>query len=254
MTTSRHLLILGGTGEAVALARAVSDLFGPRIDVTSSLAGRTADPAPITGKVRIGGFGGAEGLRRYLRESNTAMVIDATHPFATQISRNAAAVAAGLSLPLLRLERPEWRRAPEDRWIEVADTREAVAALRPLARRIWLTIGTAALAPFAELADAWFLVRMITRPAAAPPLRHYQLRLDRGPFSVEAERELIAAHRVEALVTKASGGDITAAKLQAAREARIPVVMIRRPQPAPAEGVTSIPAALDWIRRHLDAG
>ena len=252
MSRAKRLLILGGTGEAAALAQAIDARFGTQVEVTSSLAGRTVDPAPIVGSVRIGGFGGADGLQDYLRTSGIDILIDATHPFAVQISRNAVLVASASDLPLLRLDRPEWRPAPEDRWIEVADPHEAVAALRPLARRIWLTIGNADLTPFAAIPDAWFLVRTISAPATMPPLPHYELLLGRGPFAFDAERRVIAEHRIDALVTKASGGETTVAKLHAARDAKIPIIMIRRPVHPAAQSVTTIPEVLDWIGRHLN--
>jgi precorrin-6A/cobalt-precorrin-6A reductase len=251
MSRPTRLLILGGTGEATALARAIIDRFGDRVIVTSSLAGRTDDPAPVAGTVRTGGFGGTEGLCRYLRESGTEILIDATHPFAARISGNAATAAAALGLPLLRLERPPWQPREGDRWIEVADTREAAEALATLARRIWLTIGTTGLAPFAEIPDAWFLVRTIAAPPEPLPLTRYALLLGRGPFSQATERAVIAQHRLEALVTKASGGDATAAKLTAAREASIPVVMIRRPMLPVAETADGLDNVLLWLRGRI---
>ncbi len=246
------LLLLGGTGDANALARCLINRFQDRIMLTTSIAGRTAEPAPIAGNLRSGGFGGVEGLLAYLRDTKTAMIIDATHPFAAQISRNATIASKVLGIPLLRLTRVPWQRQPGDRWIEVATMTEAAVALAPLARRIWLTTGTNELSTLSHLSDAWFLIRMITRPQEALPLADYHLLEARGPFDLAGERALISRYRIEALLTKASGGRATAAKLTAAREAGIPVVMIARPTLPDAATVTEPEAALDWIARILE--
>jgi precorrin-6A/cobalt-precorrin-6A reductase len=248
------VLLLGGTGDANALGLALIERFGDSITLTTSIAGRTAEPAPVAGLARVGGFGGVDGLVAYLRETGTAIVIDATHPFAAQISRNAMAACAGLGIPLLRLEREAWQRQPGDRWIEVASMTEAARVLAPLARRIWLTTGTADLSALGDLADAWFLIRLITMPQQPLPLplARYHILQARGPFDIARERALIAQYRIDALLTKASGGSATAAKLTAAREAGIPVVMIARPALPDATCVTGTWAALDQVARMLE--
>lgn len=246
------ILLLGGTGEANLLASALIARFGDTIALTTSLAGRTSEPAPVAGSVRTGGFGGIDGLKNYLRDTATALVIDATHPFAAQISRHAVVAAGALSLPLLRLERPAWHPQPGDRWIEVADMAEAAAALTPLARRIWLTTGTTDLSAFFEMADAWFLIRTITLPSGPLPLARYEILQARGPFDVTGERDLIDRYQIDALVTKASGGGATEAKLIAAREAGIPVIMIARPILPPAGTARDTDAAVDWVAQAID--
>lgn len=250
-TPPARLLLLGGTGEAVELAAALEARFGSRLEVTTSLAGRTKAPATITGERRSGGFGGVAGLTRYLRDSATTLIIDATHPFAATISGNAVQAAGGLGLPLLRLSRPPWQPQPGDTWIEVADMAAAAAALAPAARRVWLTTGTVDLAAFSDLAETWFLLRMITAPAAPLPLAHHEVLQARGPFTLDGERAVIARYRIDTLVTKASGGAATAAKLAAAREAGIPVVMIARPVLPPAATVSELPEALNWVAGQL---
>jgi precorrin-6A/cobalt-precorrin-6A reductase len=178
-------------------------------------------------------------------------VIDATHPFAAQISAHVALACAETGVPLLTLERPPWQPRPGDRWIEVADTTEAAKALHGFAR-VWLTIGSSDLAAFTGMDQTWFLIRMIGPPATPLPLRHYELILGKGPFSLEAEQHLIKTHRIEALVTKASGGP-PPAKLLAAREAEMPVVMIRRPEKPLGESVESVATAVDRVAKYLGA-
>ncbi|MGO8915006.1 MAG: cobalt-precorrin-6A reductase [Stellaceae bacterium] len=245
------LLILGGTAEAAALAAAALERFGARLAVTTSLAGRTEHPAPIRGSVRIGGFGGSDGLARYLASERVALVIDATHPFAAQISAQAAAACAAAGVPRLLLLRPPWKRHPLDRWIEVEDLAGAARALRQLGRRVWLTVGRRELDAFAGLTQHHFLVRLIEPPAAPLPLASYELLLGRGPFNRAGEGRILERHAIEAVVAKASGGGATEAKLVAARERDLPVVMVRRPPPAPGERVDSIAAALDWLAARL---
>ncbi|WP_432059452.1 cobalt-precorrin-6A reductase [Streptomyces sp. S1] len=224
-----HVLILGGTTEA----RALAGLLHPRVRVTSSLAGRVARPRLPEGEVRIGGFGGADGLAAWIGEHAVDAVIDATHPFAERISFNAALAAATAHVPLLALRRPGWVPEEGDDWRDVGSLAEAAAALDGLGDRVFLTTGRMGLAAFADRPE-WFLVRSVDAPEAPVPGRA-EVLLDRGPFTLEGERELLRRHRIDVLVTKDSGGAATAPKLTAAREAGIPVVVVRRP-PVP-EGV-----------------
>ncbi|MFJ6408119.1 cobalt-precorrin-6A reductase [Streptomyces hydrogenans] len=224
-----HVLILGGTTEA----RVLAGLLAPGTRVTSSLAGRVAAPRLPAGEVRIGGFGGVEGLAAWVREHAVDAVIDATHPFAERISFHAARAAASAHVPLLALRRPGWVPGDGDDWRDVASLEEAARALDGLGDRVFLTTGRMGLAAFADRPE-WFLVRSVDAPDAPMPARN-EVLLDRGPFTLEGERELIARHGIGVLVTKDSGGAATAPKLTAAREAGIPVVVVRRP-PVP-EGV-----------------
>jgi precorrin-6A/cobalt-precorrin-6A reductase len=249
-----HLLILGGTGEAAALAAAALARFGDDIAVTTSLAGRTARPAPLAGEVRIGGFGGSAGLAAYLASAGIDLVVDATHPFAAQISAQAAEACGAAGVPRLLLDRPPWRRHPLDRWIETEDLAGAAAALPRLGRRVWLTVGARDLGAFAGLTGHQFLVRMIEKPPSPLPLRSYELLLARGPFNVPAERLIIERHAIEVLVAKASGGAATEAKLIAARERDLPVVMVRRPPKPAGERAADTIEALDWLAARLAGG
>jgi precorrin-6A/cobalt-precorrin-6A reductase len=247
------LLILGGTSEASALAGAAVARFGDALRVISSLAGRTASPAPVHGEVRIGGFGGATGLAAYLRAEGIGLLVDATHPFADQMSRQARVAAEAAGVPRLMLQRPPWKRHPDDRWIETTDLTEAARAVRSVGRRAFLTVGSGDLAPFAPLHEVHFLVRLVDPPRAPLPLRFYEVIVGRGPFALADERHIMARHGIDVLVTKASGGAATEAKLVAARESSLPVVMVRRPPTEPGERVETIAAALDWIAARLGA-
>jgi precorrin-6A/cobalt-precorrin-6A reductase len=244
-----RLLILGGTGEALALAERAQRL--PGLQVITALAGRTTRPTPPQGELRSGGFGGAGGLAAYLEETSIDLVVDATHPFATQISRHAAAACAQTGRPLLMLVRPPWERAPGDRWIDVDTMAAAAAALAGMVRRAFLTVGRQELDAFAVLEGHWFLVRVIEPPANGLPLRDYALVAARGPFTVEGETRLMREHRIEALVSKNSGGAATYAKIAAARKLALPVVMVRRPRLPEAERVADVAGAMAWIARRL---
>ena len=251
--SSRQLLILGGTGEARMLAEQAVSEFGTRLRVVTSLAGRTAEPVPLAGEVRRGGFGGITGLTTYLRSTGVDMLIDATHPFAAQISHHAVEAAAAAAIPRLVLARPPWQRQPGDTWIEVDDAAAALAATLPSIRRIWLTVGRGDLAVFSGRPDLWFLVRRVDPPEEPLPLANYGLLLGRGPFAIADERRVLAEHRIEALIARASGGGATEAKLVAAREAGLPVIMIRRPAAPPGPQADSPAAALAWLRERIGA-
>jgi precorrin-6A/cobalt-precorrin-6A reductase len=240
------VLVLGGTGEGYDLAAALADQ--PGIRTISSLAGRTSAPRLPPGEVRIGGFGGAEGLAAYLVARAIGAVIDATHPFAATIGRNAAAACAAAGVPLLRLERPAWRPAAGDDWIEVEEWDAAVAFIASQARRVLLAVGRRELSPFAGIDAVWFLVRSVDMPDPMPPFRQLEILLARGPFTVAGERDLLRAKRIDTIVCKNSGGDATAAKLAAARELGIRVVMKRRPPRPDLPAVASVAAALAWLR------
>jgi len=244
----RHrLLILGGTGEALALARAI-DTTMPELAMTTSLAGRTRDPVLPPGAMRTGGFGGVEGLVRYIDENEITLLINATHPFAAEMSAHAIEARRETELPLLRLLRPAWMKQPKDSWIPVADVTGAAEICRWLGKRIFLSLGAKDLAAFAGITHPRFLVRLVDAPETMP-LARYDLVTARGPFTMADERALIEQHGINLIVTKNSGGAATHAKIEVARELGIPVVMIRRPETARDEGdtVETVEAALDWI-------
>ena len=246
-----RLLILGGTAEGRALAEAAEARFGPALTVISALAGRTRAPLLPAGEVRIGGFGGAEGLASYLEDERIGMLVDATHPFATQISAQACEAAARAGTERLAFVRPSWRPLPGDRWIEVATVEDAVAAIPVEAQHVFLTVGVRSLVPFARRRDCWFLVRLVDAPAEPIPLAQHRLICARGPFAEADERALLTEHGIDCLVTRASGGDAMAAKLAASRALGLPVVMVRRPAPPPGDHAASVEDALAWIEERL---
>lgn len=262
---ARHLLILGGTTEARALAAALAAAPDPdppvapgappapgrssasALRVTSSLAGRVARPRLPAGEVRIGGFGGPEGLAAWLHTERVDALVDATHPFAGVMSRNAALAARAAGVPLLALRRPGWTPVAGDRWHPVASLAAAADALPALGRRVFLTTGRQGMGAFAHLDGLHFLARSVDPPAPPMPAST-EVLLDRGPFTLDGERAVLRGHRIDVLVTKDSGGSATAPKLTAARELGLPVVVVRRP-PLP-DGVPvarSVPAALEWL-------
>jgi precorrin-6A/cobalt-precorrin-6A reductase len=189
------------------------------------------------------------GLVGWLRDERIGLVVDATHPYAATMQANAAAACDRLGLPRLRLARPGWRSGDGDRWHWVGSLFEAAAALPSLGTRVFLTTGRQGLAAFAGLDRLWFLIRCVDRPSGPMPA-HGQVLLARGPYRREEERALMERFAVEALVTKDSGGSLTAGKLEAARDLRLPVVMVRRPPPAPGPSVATVEEAAAWVRRQ----
>ncbi|BCZ24131.1 cobalt-precorrin-6A reductase [Mycobacterium senriense] len=236
-----RVLLLGGTGEARALAKALH----PRVDIVSSLAGRVPDPALPVGPVRIGGFGGVDGLRRWLQDERIDAVVDATHPFAATMTAHAAAACTDLRIPHLILARPAWDPAAAIVVESDADAAETVA--RQGYSRVFLTTGRSGVRAFAG-SDAWFLIRAVTDPDASALPRHHRVLLSRGPYGYDDEFALLRDHRIDALVTKNSGGDMTRAKLDAAAALDVPVVMVARP-PLPARVLTvgTVAEAAEWV-------
>ncbi len=244
-----RVLILGGTAEAAALARALAE--EPRVATTTSLAGRTRAPAELPGAVRRGGFGGAQALADYLEARAVDLLVDATHPFAARISRNAARACAAAGVPRLVLTRPPWTAREGDLWTPVPDAEAAAAALPRLGRRVFLTIGRQELAAFTGLDAVWFLVRLVEPPEDPIPLEDFRLVLGRGPFSLVQDTALLRVHGIEVVVSKNSGGSGTYAKIEAARALGLPVVMVERPALPEGEHVETAAAARAWIERRL---
>ena len=226
-----RVLLLGGTAEARALAARLHR----HVDVVSSLAGRVPDPALPMGAVRIGGFGGVDGLREWLRDEHIDAVVDATHPFAATITAHAAEACGELHLPYLLLARPAWD--PGGAIVVTSDVQAAEVVARQQFSRVFLTTGRSGVAAFAD-SDAWFLIRAVTAPNPDLLPRRHQLVLSRGPYRYDGECALLREHRIDALVTKNSGGEMTRAKLDAAATLDIPVVMVSRPPlpPGVADG------------------
>lgn len=244
-----RILLLGGTTEASALVKALAGR--PGLAVTLSLAGRTSSPKPEPVPTRIGGFGGAEGLARWLARHGTDLVVDATHPFADQMSRNAAEACAMTGVPLLAIRRPPWEPGPGDRWTVVPEMAGAVEALGAEPRCVFLTVGRLELAPFAAAPQHRYVVRTIEPLEDVLPVPRLVTIQERGPFEAGHEAELMRREGVEILVTKNSGGAATYGKLAAARESGIPVVMVARPDKPDVPSVATPDEALAWIQAHV---
>jgi precorrin-6A/cobalt-precorrin-6A reductase len=246
MTVSK-LLILGGSGEAADLARALAG--DVRFDVTLSLAGRTSEPVALPGKLLTGGFGGAEGLACALAEDRFDLLIDATHPFARQMKANAIEAARAAGVTLLAIRRPPWVQREGDRWIMVTSLEAAAAAIGKDPRRVFLTTGRMELAPFRAAPQHLYIVRSVEAPSPAELPPRVELITARGPFNFADERALLDAHKVEVIVTKNSGGAGAAAKLDAARALSLPVIMVERPALPEAPSVETVADALLWLER-----
>ncbi|MBT2231403.1 cobalt-precorrin-6A reductase [Nonomuraea sp. NEAU-A123] len=256
----RRVLILGGTAEARALAAELA--ADPGVRVVSSLAGRVTNPRLPVGEVREGGFGGPEGLAAWLVAEGVDVVVDATHPFAARMTASAAVASASTGVPLLVLRRPGWQEGPGDAWQRVGSLGAAAALLtESVARttglsatgaltgavRVFLTTGRRSLPIFSGLAGVWLLARSVDPPELPVPANVHVL-LDRGPYTVEGELALIREHRLDVLVTKDSGGQLTTAKLTAARRLGLPVIMVNRPPlPEGVRLVDTVAAAVEWV-------
>ncbi|WP_099072524.1 cobalt-precorrin-6A reductase [Nostoc linckia] len=245
-----RVLILGGTGDAAELAARLATIES--VEIITSLAGRTREPLLPLGDLRVGGFGGVAGLVSYLEVMQIDLLIDATHPFATQISWNAVDAATKVRVPHLMLIRPPWEKVNDDRWIEVDSVAAAATVLQNQAQRVFLTVGRQELAAFAHLKDIWFLMRMIDPPAPDALVPPGMLLCDRGPFTLQNEREILIQHNIDTIVSKNSGGDATYAKIIAARELEVKVVMVNRPPIPPGNYVTNVDDALAWVFQKIN--
>lgn len=248
--TTGPVLILGGTAEARALAAL---LHAEAIPVITSLAGRVKNPALPVGEVRIGGFGGVDGLISWLGEHQCSAVVDATHPFAQNISANAARALAITDVRMLTVRRPQWDRQPGDEWIDVPDIGSAAHTVATLSSRrrglrVFLTTGRQDVDVFSPIDSAWFLIRLVDPPEHNVP-SHSQIMRSRGPYTISGERELLREYAIDVLVTKNSGGELVRAKLDAARELGLPVIMVARPAAARrGEQVRTVSEAAQWVR------
>ncbi len=235
-----RVLLLGGTAEA----RALAELLHPKVDIISSLAGRVPNPALPVGPVRIGGFGGVEGLRTWLTESGVTAVVDATHPFAATITAHAASACAELDMPYVVFNRPPWD--PAGATVVATDTEAAEIIAARRYSRVFLTTGRSGVAAFSD-SDAWFLIRVVTAPDTAALPANHELVFSRGPYRYDDEHELFRSRGIEVLVTKNSGGALTRAKLDVARALGVDVIVIERPSlPAGVQVVDSVQEAVRW--------
>lgn len=239
-----RVLLLGGTTEASEMAKR---LAAAGISAIFSYAGRTAAPASQPLPMRIGGFGGAGGLAMFLAENEISHVIDATHPFAVQMSNHAVAACAAAGVPLAALEREAWVAGPGDNWCSVVDVAGAVAALPDEPSRVFLAIGKQLLAGFAERPAHFYLLRLVDPPLQPPAFQHYSVELARGPFTLAGDMTLLRKHRITHIVAKNSGGVGAQAKLKAARALRLPVIMIERSVISRRQMLRSPDEAMAWL-------
>ncbi|MEB0058326.1 cobalt-precorrin-6A reductase [Variovorax sp. LG9.2] len=243
-STTRNILILGGTLEASAMASALAER-GER--AVLSYAGRVAQPRAQPVAVRVGGFGGVPGLVRYLQAMQVTHLVDATHPFAARMSANAVAACAQAGVPLLALTRDAWQPGPGDRWQPVADLPAAVAALGGPPQRVLLALGRMHLNVFAAQPQHHYILRLVDPPEQPPPLPHHTVVISRGPFDVAGDIALLRDHQVELIVCKNAGGSGAQAKLHAAHELGLPVLMVARPWLPARHEVTQVAEVLQWL-------
>ncbi|WP_145110965.1 cobalt-precorrin-6A reductase [Cereibacter sediminicola] len=245
-----RILLLGGTTEASRMARALAETGLPSV---FSYAGRTAAPVAQPLPVRVGGFGGAEGLAAYIRAEGISHVIDTTHPFAAQMSRNAVEACDATGTALVALERAPWVAGPGDRWIRVPSVEAAAEALPEAPARVFLAIGRLHLAAFAGRPQHHYLLRLVDPPEALP-LPQAQAVIARGPFTLAEDLDLLRRHGTEWIVAKNAGGEGARAKLDAARELGLPVVLIDRPAIPPRPRAETPEAVLAWLAHPADLG
>jgi precorrin-6A/cobalt-precorrin-6A reductase len=244
----KRILILGGTTEAFEVAERLTGR--PNVKVVYSLAGRVAHPKLPPGEVRIGGFGGVDGLRSYLLAHGISAVIDATHPYAAKISHNAYQVCHSVNIPLIAYQRPPWQRQPQDNWHSVPNPQAAAVLIDRENNRVFLSIGRQELDAFSHCRHAYFLIRAIDQPEAQRP-SNSQFILDRGPFALAGELEMLRTHCINWIVSKNSGGPATYPKIEAARELQIPIAMIDRPYKQAAVSLSHPDEIVRFLHAHL---
>ena len=239
-----NLLVLGGTTEATQLCRT---LASEGLAGTVSFAGRVERPVRQPLPQRVGGFGGVPGLVEYLRQEAITHVIDATHPFAAQMSRNAVLACAEAGVPLVAFTRAPWEPVNSDTWVHVSDTASAVRALQRAAETVLLAVGRQSLPDFAPNPQHRYILRLVDPPSTPPPFPDYEVIVSRGPFTEGGDRALMAEYGVTLVVSKNSGGTGAYAKIAAARALNLPVIMIARPHMPPRDEMFSVEAVLHWI-------
>ena len=259
-TLPEKLLILGGTSEAYQLAENLDkQLPQENLNFISSLAGSTKKPNIPAGKFRTGGFGGLAGLRNFLVKEKISLLVDATHPFAENISKNALLASTDLGLAFLVLNRPPWVKHSNDQWIEVSSLKNAVKYLKNVEKKtgslfstgsIFLTTGNKELWLFQNFLNYHFLVRTVDDPELVSEWPQATFLKDRGPYTLENEIKLLEKHKISMLVAKNSGGISTYAKIEAARHMKIPVLMVRRPEMITAKSCQTVNEAVDWVNLH----
>jgi precorrin-6A/cobalt-precorrin-6A reductase len=243
-----RVLILGGSTESSELTRLLAE--DHRFDTTLSLAGRTLKPRPQPVRSRTCGFGGPDGLAAWLAQESIEAVVDATHPYADQISSNAVTACGRLAIPLATILRPAWQQQPGDNWVTVASAEAAADALGPQPRRVFLSLGRLELGAFAASPQHHYIARMIEPPEGIALPKDIRLIFDRGPFDEQAETALLTNEKIDVIVSKNSGGAATYAKIAATRKLGIPVVMIARPHKVHGHAVENAEGAVMWLEQQ----
>ena len=248
-----RILILGGTGDSARLIPQLAALAN--VELIASLAGRTPKPnipnVGQVGQVRMGGFGGVDGLVNYLKTEKIDLLLDMTHPFAAQITHNASIAAQCVGIPRLVFCRPAWEKEAGDRWITAVDHMAAAKLIPEIADRVFLTIGRQELSAFATIMNCWFLMRMITLPSSTILRPPGEILLDQGPFDLEKETQLLIQYNIGAIVSKNSGGSAAQAKIIAARNLGLPIIMIPRPELPDGDVVSDLQAIVPWVECQI---
>lgn len=250
------ILVLGGTSEGLEITKAIAKKFAGKTEIIYSLAGRTKNVPDVPATIRVGGFSSTnnnsiDGLVKYLSSQNIDLLVDATHPFAEQISTNAMVAANKTGINALRLERKAWKIPENADVLYVPDMTEAARIVARTARRVLLSVGTKELDAFTAIPKVHFIVRMIEAPKTMPPLDSFEIITGRPPFNLEDEENLMRKHDIDVLLSKASGGDATFAKIQAASNIGVRIILIRRPAPPDGNVVWGIEGALKWIEDKI---
>lgn len=239
-----NLLILGGTTQASRLAESCA---AHKLNATLSYAGRVERVKPQPIPTRSGGFGGAEGLAQYIQSNNITHLIDATHPFAAQISGNAITAARSLALPYCAFTRPAWQPQSDDDWQIIPSLEAAIDWLERPAMRVMLAIGRQYLSAFEAQPHHHYLLRLVDPPITPPNFPNHQIVISRGPFTLASDLELLKQHHIEVIISKNSGGEGARAKLDAARQLGLQVVMIERPSYPERLEFNALDAVMNWV-------
>ena len=242
-------MILGGTGDAANLARRINNQFS-KTRVITSLAGRTQKPRRIAGQVIFGGFGGATGLQSFIETEKIQLVFDATHPFSQKISQNASIACEKAKVLRIILDRPQWELPRNGNWVAVENISAAAKSISSSVKRIFVTTGGNELNVFDQFKNTWFLIRLIEKPKSPIKIQNYKLVLSRPPFKFSNEKALLQNHDIDCLISKNSGGNGTKAKIKAALQLSIPIILIRRPPNLPGLKYNTVGQCIEWLKNR----
>ena len=246
------ILILGGTNEANKLANTISNTFS-NVDVITSLAGQTKKPREIHGKVRVGGFGGANGLSDYIKSENIKLVVDMTHPFAEKISHNALTACRISQTERMVFSRPKWELPQGAKWQSVNNMSEAANSIQQKFKKVFITTGNKNLHVFEGFKNTWFLIRLIEKPSSPIKIKNFELILDRPPYNSQKERSLLIKNEIDCIISKNSGGTLTKPKIDVALELKIPIILIKRPPQTPGPYFQKNSQCIEFLNQKYPA-